>query len=116
MDTTRLDPQKVDAFVGQFVTDFGAALFAPLIVLGDRLGLYKALAAGGRQTALDIAVSTGIRERSVAEWLRANAAAGYVTYDTHTDSYELSPEQEFTLADESSPAFLPASRWTTRSC
>ncbi|MDQ1723077.1 MAG: hypothetical protein QOG52_105 [Frankiaceae bacterium] len=107
MDTTTLNPDKVDAFVGQFVTDFGAALFAPLVVLGDRLGLYKALAAGGRQTAADISTRTGIRERSVAEWLRANAAAGYVTYDAPTDSYALSPEQEFTLADESSPAFLP---------
>ena len=105
MNTTTLDPAKVDAFVGQFVLDFGAALFAPLVVLGDRLGLYRALAAGGQQTAGEIAARTGIRERSVSEWLRAQAAAGYVCVEG--DTYWLSPEQEFTLADEKSPAFLP---------
>ena len=106
MDTSTLQPEKLDAFVGQFVSDFGAALFAPLVVIGDKLGLYKALASGAH-TATDIAATTGIRERSVAEWLRAQAAAGYVTYEPATDQYALSPEQEFTLADESSPAFLP---------
>jgi len=76
-------------------------------VIGDKLGLYKALAGGGAQTAADLAKKTGTTERYVAEWLAANAASGYVEYDAATRRYRMTEEQAFTLADPDSPAFIP---------
>jgi hypothetical protein len=81
-------------------------LAAPDVVLGDRLGLYKALAATGPATPAELAARTGTHERYVTEWLRGQASGGYVTYDPDADRYLLSEEQAFTLADETSPAFL----------
>jgi 2-polyprenyl-3-methyl-5-hydroxy-6-metoxy-1,4-benzoquinol methylase len=75
--------------------------------VGDKLGLYKALMAGGHQTPADLAKRTGTAERYVREWLCNQAAGGYVTYDSQAAKFYLSEEQAFTLADENSPAFLP---------
>jgi SAM-dependent methyltransferase len=100
------DPQKLDAFLGQIVGDAGAAMSAALVVLGDRLGLYKALATGP-QTADELARRTGTAVRYVQEWLDAQAASGYVRYLADTGTYELPPEQATAFADELSPAFVP---------
>jgi 2-polyprenyl-3-methyl-5-hydroxy-6-metoxy-1,4-benzoquinol methylase len=102
-----VDQAKLDQFLGRVVGDLGAAMSATLVVIGDRLGLYKGLAAGGPQTAEDLAVRTQTRERYVREWLAAQAAGGYVTYDGATKRFSLSPEQQTALADDTSPAFVP---------
>src|ERR1700757_4785057 len=102
-----LNPDKLNEFLGKAVVDFGATLSAALIRIGDRLGLYKALAAGGPQTSAELAKETGTAERYVREWLSAQAAGGYVTYDPGAGKFHLSEEQAFAMADESSPVFLP---------
>src|SRR5207253_8684714 len=79
---------------------------AGLIVVGDRLGLYKAMADSGPITSAALAEKTGTTERYVREWLNAQAAGGYVTYDPATQKYELPAEQAMALADENSPAFV----------
>jgi SAM-dependent methyltransferase len=101
-----LDMDKLNAFVGRFVGDLGAAVHAGMVVIGERLGLYKALAAGP-MTSAELAAKTHTDERYVREWLGSQAAGGYVTYDDKTKRFSLSPEQAFTLANEDSPAYLP---------
>lgn len=101
------DPQKLDAFLGQIVGDAGATMSAALVVVGDRVGLYKALTSGGPQTAAELAKRTGTNERYVQEWLDAQAASGYVRYSKERETYELSPEQATAFADELSPAYVP---------
>jgi SAM-dependent methyltransferase len=100
------DPQKLDALVGRLVGDVGACVTGSLIVLGDQLGLYKAMADGEPVTAAELAGRTGLRERYVREWLSAQAAAEYVQYDETIDSFSLSPEQAMAFAEEGSPAFF----------
>jgi SAM-dependent methyltransferase len=101
-----LDMNKLNAFIGQFVTDLGAAVHAGMVVIGDKLGLYKALA-GGPMSSGQLAARTHTDERYVREWLASQAAGGYVTYDEKNDNFSLSEEQAFTLATEDSPAYLP---------
>ena len=101
-----LDMDKLNAFVGRFVTDLGAAVHTGMVVIGERLGLYKALAAGP-MTSSELATKTNTDERYLREWLASQAAGGYVTYDEKTNRFSLSPEQAFTLANEDSPAYLP---------
>jgi 2-polyprenyl-3-methyl-5-hydroxy-6-metoxy-1,4-benzoquinol methylase len=102
-----LDMDKLNAFLGRAVVDFGATTNSALVRIGDRLGLYKGLASGGPQTSAELAKRTGTVERYVREWLSAQAAGGYVTYDPNGAKFSLSEEQAFTMADETSPAFLP---------
>jgi SAM-dependent methyltransferase len=103
-----LDQEKLNAFMGRAVVDIGATLHAGLVVLGEKLGLYKALAAAGQPlTPGELAANTGTNERYVREWLNSQAAGGYVTYHADTQRYSLSPEQAFALANEDSPAYLP---------
>ena len=101
-----LDMNKLNAFIGQFVTDFGAAVHTGMVVIGEKLGLYKALAEGPMSSA-QLAAKTKTDERYLHEWLASQAAGGYVTYDEKTAKFELSAEQAFALADEDSPAYLP---------
>ena len=101
-----VDQAKLDAFLGQVVGDAGAAMSAALVVLGDRLGLYKALARGPANAA-ELARRTGTAERYLQEWLDAQASGGYIRYDPSAETYELPPEQATALADELSPAFVP---------
>ena len=81
----------------------GAALHATLVVVGDKLGLYKAMAGAGGLTSTELAAKTNTTERYVREWLNANAASGYVTYDPATKKYELPPEQAFALTVQDLP-------------
>src|SRR3712207_2480503 len=99
----QLDEDRVEAFAGQVATDIGAALAVALTHLGDALGLYRAMADGQPVTAAELAGRTATRERYVREWLNAQAAGGYVTYDPASDRYTLPPEHAFILADDNSP-------------
>ena len=101
-----LDMNKLNAFIGQFVTDLGAAVHSGMVVIGEKLGLYKALAAGPMSPA-QLAAATRTDERYLREWLASQAAGGYVTYDAESGKFSLSEEQAFTLAVEDSPAYLP---------
>jgi 2-polyprenyl-3-methyl-5-hydroxy-6-metoxy-1,4-benzoquinol methylase len=98
---------KLHEFLGKAIVDFGATFNAALIRIGDKLGLYKALASSGPQTSAELAKSTGTSERYIREWLSAQAAGGYVNYDPATSKFHLSEEQAFAMADETSPVFLP---------
>ena len=100
------DMQKLEAFAGKMVGDMGAAVSAALVVLGDRLGLYKTLAARGPSTPSELAAATGTTERYVREWLSNQAASDYVTYDRESGRFSLSPEQAMVFADEGGPAFM----------
>src|SRR5271168_2795530 len=102
-----LDMEKLHEFLGRAVVDFGATFNAALIRLGDKLGLYKGLATGGPQTPGELANRTSTSERYVREWLSAQAAGGYVTYDPANGKFHLTEEQAFAMADESSPVFMP---------
>ena len=101
-----IDQQKLDAFLGKFVGDLGATMHAGTVVLGEQLGLYKALAKAP-MTSAELAEKTNTSERYVREWLAAQAASGYAMYDPATSRYSLSEEQAFALADEGSPAYIP---------
>ncbi len=105
--TQEIDQGRLDEFLGRFVGDLGAALSAALVVIGDRLGLYRAMADGGAVTASELAARTGTDERYVREWLSNQAAGGYVSYDPNHEQFFLSPEQSLALAQEGSPAFVP---------
>ncbi len=102
-----LDADKLMAFVFKAVDEVGATLNSALVVLGDKLGLYRAMAGAGPLTSAELAKRTGTAERYVREWLNAQAAGGYVEYSPVTGRYVLPAEQTVALTDSSSPAFLP---------
>jgi len=102
-----LDETGMQAFVSKLIGDMGAAFTAPLIIVGDRLGLYKALAEIGPATAEALAEHTGTFPRYVREWLAAQAAAGNVDHDPGANTFAMSPEQQAAFADDNSPLFMP---------
>src|SRR5436853_2440664 len=106
VQTPAINMDKLNAFMGQVVGELGATVNAGLIVLGDRLGLYKAMAEAGPITSAELAEKTGTAERYVREWLNAQAAGGFVEYTPETQRYLLPPEQAMALANEESPAFV----------
>ena len=102
-----VDGEKLMEFVFKAVDEVGGTLNAALVVMGDNLGLYKAMAGAGGLTPVELARRTGVSERYVREWLNAQAAGGYVDYDASGGTYTLPNEQAVALTDESSPAYLP---------
>ena len=102
-----VDTEKLMSFVFRAVEEVGASLGTALVVMGDKLGLYRAMAGAGPLTSAELADRTGTGERYVREWLNAQAAGGVVEYDPGTGRYVLPPEQAVALTDESSPAYLP---------
>jgi 2-polyprenyl-3-methyl-5-hydroxy-6-metoxy-1,4-benzoquinol methylase len=100
-----MDANKLNEFMGKVVQDAGAAMSSVLTLIGDRLGLWKALAPSPA-TPAELAARTGCAERYLREWLNAQAAAGYLTYDAVSGKYSLPEEQAFALADSESPAFI----------
>ncbi len=119
MTTTEIAPvdqAKLEAFVGQAVTDMGAAISGLLLYIGDRLGLYKSMAGAGPIASLDLAERTGTTERYVREWLSNQAAGGYVIYNPAERTFELPAEQAMVLANEDSPVFLGGAFETIASC
>ena len=101
-----IDEARLEEFIHQFAGDFGVALHASTVVVGDKLGLYRALAELGPADATAIAAATNCDRRLVQEWLNAQFVAGYCEYSSESELYSLSPEQAAVLADPGSPAFL----------
>jgi SAM-dependent methyltransferase len=101
-----IDEGKLNAFMGKFVGDLGAVMHAATIVVGDQLGLYKKLAEGP-STVEALARRTECDPRYLREWLSAQAASGYVQYNAASETFSMSEEQSFALAQEGSPAFIP---------
>jgi SAM-dependent methyltransferase len=107
IEEQQLDVDKLMSFVFRAVDEVGATLNTALVVMGDRLGLYRALAGAGPLTPAELAERTGTAERYVREWLNQQAAGGFVDYEADSGRYTLPPEQAVALTDESSPAYLP---------
>lgn len=101
-----VDMNKLNTFIGQFVGDLGAAVHTGMVVIGEKLGLYKALSERP-MTSSELAAKTNTDERYVREWLASQAAGGYISYDEKSQTFFLTEEQAFTLANEDSPAYLP---------
>jgi 2-polyprenyl-3-methyl-5-hydroxy-6-metoxy-1,4-benzoquinol methylase len=101
-----INEDKMNAFLGKVVGDFGAALSSSLVYIGQKLGLYKALASGNGVTPVELAEKTSTNERYVREWLINQAASGYVDYDAASGRYSLTPEQASALSDETSPYYV----------
>ncbi|WP_370655485.1 class I SAM-dependent methyltransferase [Candidatus Binatus sp.] len=104
----QVDEKKLQEMIGKMLGDVGAAMGAALVLLGDKLGLYKTLASAGPLSSAELASRTGTAERYVREWAAGQAAAGYINYDPASARYSMSPEQALLLADENGPAFFPA--------
>jgi 2-polyprenyl-3-methyl-5-hydroxy-6-metoxy-1,4-benzoquinol methylase len=102
-----IDGEKLMQFVFRAVDEVGATLNAALVVMGDKLGLYRALAGTDGLLPAELADRTGTAERYVREWLNAQAAGGYVSYDPDSGRYTLPPEQTVALTDPDSPTYLP---------
>lgn len=103
----QVDQRKLEQFLGQVVGELGAAMNAALVIIGEQLGLYRAMAEAGPLTPGQLAVRTGTDERYVREWLCAQAAGGYVDFDAGRGTFSLPDERAYALADEDSPAYLP---------
>ena len=115
-DTPRLDEAALEQFVHQTVGDLAAAISGLMVHLGDRLGLYRAMAGAGPLTPAALAARTGTSERYVREWLANQAAGGYVAFQAAEGTFELSAEHAMVLADETSPVFLDGAFETIASC
>ena len=116
IDTPRLDEAALEQFVHQAVGDLAAAISGLMLHLGDRLGLYRAMAGAGPLTPAALAERTGTHERYVREWLSNQAAGGYVGYDAQHGTFELGAEHALVLADDQSPVFLGGAFETVASC
>jgi SAM-dependent methyltransferase len=106
-ETAAVDMDKLMGFVFRCVDEVGATLNAGLVVMGDKLGYYRAMAISGPTTPSRLADDTGTAEPYAREWLNAQAAGGIVSYDPAAGLYTLPPEQVVAFTDESSPAYLP---------
>lgn len=104
---TEINEDKLNEFIGKFVADLGAVAHAATVLIGDELGLYKAMADGEPVTAAELAEKTDTDERYMREWLSAQAASGYVEYDPESAKFRLPPEQAFALTNEYNPLFVP---------
>jgi len=98
-----IDQQRLENFLHRYIADVGAAMSATLVLIGDRLGLYRALAEIGPATPAELATKTRCAERYIREWLAAQAAGGYVEYDSATGRFYLNEEQAFALTHQDSP-------------
>src|SRR5258705_1889601 len=101
-----IDEKKLQQFVGKMIGDLGAAISVPLVRIGVRLGLYKAMDGAGPMTSAEFATKANISERYAREWLAQNAASGYLTYHPATRQFELPPEQAMAFANDESPFFM----------
>src|SRR5688572_26106509 len=102
-----VDMQKLEKLLGQVVGDLGGAASGALVLMGDRLGLFKAMAAAGPATPAELAKKTKTNERLLREWLHAMAASGYATRDAASGKFSLNDEQALAFAEEDGPAFMP---------
>ncbi len=111
-----IDKGKLDQFLNQAVGDMGAAIHGVVVLMGDRLGLYRAMRDGAPVSSQTLSERTGVRERYVREWLNANAASHYVEYDPATDTYFMTAEQAFALAEDDTALDLPGFYYFISSC
>jgi SAM-dependent methyltransferase len=102
-----VNPDKLNAFIGKFLGDVGAAIHGPSVLIGEQLGLYRALAANGPLTSEALAQKTQIPERYAREWLAAQAASGFIEYDATAQRFWMTPEQAFALTVEDNPVYMP---------
>ena len=103
-----INEEKLNSLLGKFVGDLGATLSAGTIVIGEKLGLYKAMRDAGKAvTSQELADLTNTNERYVREWLNSQASSGYIEYDAESNSYFMTDEQTFVMTDETSAAYLP---------
>ena len=102
-----INEEKMNELLGRFLNDFGATFHSAMAVIGDKLGLYKAMAEAGPVTSEELAQRTSTSERYVREWLASQAAGGYAGYDAATGRFFLTEEQAFALTNENGPVFLP---------
>ncbi|MBC8090811.1 MAG: SAM-dependent methyltransferase, partial [Pseudonocardia sp.] len=102
-----MDNDKLMELIGRFAGDLGATLSAGSVVIGHRLGLYRALADAGPIGPDDLAARTGTDSRYLTEWLRGQAASTYLTYDADADTFSMTEEQAFAFADPNGPVYLP---------
>jgi len=102
-----INQQKLDTLVGNLLGELSAGYGGVMVSLGDKLGLYRAMAGGGALNSHEIARRSGCSERYVREWLNSQVAGGYIAYHPASATYELTPEQAAVLADDTSPVFLP---------
>jgi 2-polyprenyl-3-methyl-5-hydroxy-6-metoxy-1,4-benzoquinol methylase len=102
-----VNQDKLNELVMKFVGDFGASMHGPNILLGEQLGLYKALSASGPMTAGELAQKTGTNERYIQEWCAGQAASGYINYDSASGKFLMSPEQSLALSNENNPLYFP---------
>ena len=103
-----VDEAKLNAFIGKILGDLGGALSTPLVRMGDKLGLYKALNEQGPMTPAELAAKTNVAERYAREWLSHQAASGYLEYEPATGKFTLPPEQAMVFAEPDSPVYLQA--------
>ncbi len=101
-----IDEAKLNEMIGKVISDIGATFHAPLVLIGEKLGLFKQLASG-KMNGKELAAAAGMAERYVQEWLPSMASGGYVSYDPEDEKYYLTEEQAIVLADEESPAYMP---------
>ena len=101
-----INETRLQEFMGRAVGDLGAALSVPLFILGERLGLYKAMVSAGPLTAEQVATRAGTDARCTREWLMNQASGGYVAYDPAARTFTLPDEQALAMADENSPVFI----------
>ena len=101
-----VDENKLNEFLGKMVQDLGAAASSVLVMMGDKLGLYKTLAANGGLTSTELAGAAGTHERYTREWLAAQSATGYVDYDASSQRFTMNPEQTAVFADDESPFLM----------
>src|SRR3954451_22512128 len=104
--TATVDQTRVEQFMGQVITDAAAAISGLTVALGDRLGLYEAMAGAGGLTSAELAGQTGLVERYVREWLACQVAGGYVEHDAVTGTYTLPDAHAAVLADPLAPTYL----------
>src|SRR3954464_1349581 len=102
-----INEEKLNELLGRFLNDFGGTFHSAMAVIGDKLGLYKALAEGGPLTSAELAERTGTTERYVREWLASRAAGGSASYDAESRRFFLTEEQALALTNENGPVFLP---------
>ena len=101
-----IDMEKVGAFLNKVMGDMSGAIVSAMCILGDRLNLFKCLAANGPTTSAELAVRAGINERYAREWLSVLASAGYLEYDPATQHFTLPPEHALIIAQEGGPMFM----------
>lgn len=101
-----MNEEKLNVLMGQLLQDLGGAFSTPLVRIGEQLGIYRAMHGAEPMTSAELAATTGLAERYLREWLSAQTASGYVSYDAGTEAFYLSPEQAAVFADENSPAYL----------